>query len=118
VFSGLWVSFCYKSKANVINNWSLYNGDALCFLEGGDQVWFEVLTAVSTKMTVFWVVAPCSLVEVYQRFRGPRPIPTLFPTGPVKVSALADWFLCLKPIPRAAYSSPWWWRQQGPLKRW
>jgi hypothetical protein len=27
--------------------------------------------AVSTKMAVFWVVAPCSLVEVYQRFRGP-----------------------------------------------
>jgi hypothetical protein len=23
---------------------------------------FEVLTAVSTKMAVFWVVAPCSLV--------------------------------------------------------
>jgi hypothetical protein len=22
------------------------------------------------KMTVFWVVAPCSLVEVYGRFRG------------------------------------------------
>jgi hypothetical protein len=22
-------------------------------------------------MTVFWVVAPCSLAEVYQRFRGP-----------------------------------------------
>jgi hypothetical protein len=32
---------------------------------------FDVLTAVSTKMAVFWVVAPCSLVEVYQRFRGP-----------------------------------------------
>jgi hypothetical protein len=31
----------------------------------------EVLTAVSTKMAVFWVVAPCSLVEVYQRFGGP-----------------------------------------------
>jgi hypothetical protein len=26
--------------------------------------------AVSIKMAVFWVVAPCSLVEVYQRFRG------------------------------------------------
>jgi hypothetical protein len=26
---------------------------------------FEVLTAVSTKMAVFWVVAPCSLIEVY-----------------------------------------------------
>jgi hypothetical protein len=24
--------------------------------------WFEVLTAVSVKMAVFWVVAPCSLV--------------------------------------------------------
>jgi hypothetical protein len=23
------------------------------------------------KMAVFWVVALCSLVEVYQRFRGP-----------------------------------------------
>jgi hypothetical protein len=23
------------------------------------------------KMAVFWVVAPCSLVEVYHRFRGP-----------------------------------------------
>jgi hypothetical protein len=27
---------------------------------------FEVLTAASMKMAVFWVVAPCSLVEVYQ----------------------------------------------------
>jgi hypothetical protein len=26
-------------------------------------VGFEVLTAVSMKITVFWVVAPCSLVE-------------------------------------------------------
>jgi hypothetical protein len=33
-------------------------------------VGFEVLTAVSTKMAVFWVIALCSLVEVYQRFRG------------------------------------------------
>jgi hypothetical protein len=33
------------------------------------QVGFEVLTAVSMKIAVFWVVAPCSLVEVYQRFR-------------------------------------------------
>jgi hypothetical protein len=32
-------------------------------------VGFEVLTAVSTKMAVFWVVAPCSLVEVYRRFK-------------------------------------------------
>jgi hypothetical protein len=25
----------------------------------------------SMKMAVLWVVAPCSLVEIYQRFRGP-----------------------------------------------
>jgi hypothetical protein len=31
---------------------------------------FEVFTAASTKMAVFWVVAPCSLVEVHQRFGG------------------------------------------------
>jgi hypothetical protein len=30
-------------------------------------VGFEVLTAVSMKIAVFWVVAPCSLVEVYSR---------------------------------------------------
>jgi hypothetical protein len=30
---------------------------------------FQVLTAASMKMTVFWHVA-CSLVEVYRRFRG------------------------------------------------
>jgi hypothetical protein len=36
-----------------------------------DYVGFEVLTAVSMEIAVFWVVAPCSLVEVYQHFRGP-----------------------------------------------
>jgi hypothetical protein len=34
------------------------------------NVAFEVLTAVRMKMAVFWVVAPCSLVDVYRRFRG------------------------------------------------
>jgi hypothetical protein len=36
-----------------------------------EYVGFEVLTAVSTKMAVFSVVAPCNLVEVYQRFKDP-----------------------------------------------
>jgi hypothetical protein len=39
-------------------------------------------------MAVFWVVAPCSLVEVYQRFRGP---------------------CCL----HHQGGKPWWWRQKG-----
>jgi hypothetical protein len=50
-----------------VTNLMLYNLlNKLCI-----RVGFEVLTAVSTKMAVFWVVAPWSLVEVYQRFRGP-----------------------------------------------
>jgi hypothetical protein len=32
-------------------------------------VGFEVFTAVSMEMAVFWVVAPCSLVELYQFFQ-------------------------------------------------
>jgi hypothetical protein len=31
---------------------------------------FEVLTATSMRMVVFWVVAPCDLVEIYGRFSG------------------------------------------------
>jgi hypothetical protein len=31
---------------------------------------FQVLTAVSMKMTAFWDIAPSSLVEADRRFRG------------------------------------------------
>jgi hypothetical protein len=41
-------------------NWGLYT-----FLAR-----FQVFTAASLMTTVFWDVAPCSLVEVYRRFRG------------------------------------------------
>jgi hypothetical protein len=34
-------------------------------------VGFEVLTAVRTKMAVFWVVAACCLVVVLQSLSGP-----------------------------------------------
>jgi hypothetical protein len=40
--------------------------------KSGNLVGFEVLTAVSMKIAVFWVVAPCSLVEVYQRDGGSK----------------------------------------------
>jgi hypothetical protein len=45
------------------------------------------------KMTVFWDVVPCCLVEVYRRFRRA---------------------CCLHQ--QGDDSSPWWWRQQTPLK--
>jgi hypothetical protein len=33
------------------------------------QVRYQVLTAANMKMILFWYVTPCSLVEVYRRFR-------------------------------------------------
>lgn len=32
---------------------------------------FELLTTMSTKMAVIWVLALCNLVEIYKHFRGP-----------------------------------------------
>jgi hypothetical protein len=32
----------------------------------------QVLTMASIKMAAFWVVAPCTFIEVYRRFRGLR----------------------------------------------
>jgi hypothetical protein len=57
-----------------------------------EEVWLEVLTAVSMKMAVFWVVAPCRLVSVYQRFRCRY---------------------CLHH--QGGESLHWWWRQHRPL---
>jgi hypothetical protein len=34
------------------------------------HVRFQVLTAASMKMRTFYHIAPCSLVEVYRKFRG------------------------------------------------
>jgi hypothetical protein len=34
------------------------------------RIGIEVLMAVSTQIAVFWVIATCSLVEVYHCFRG------------------------------------------------
>jgi hypothetical protein len=31
---------------------------------------FQIITAASMKMTVFWDIAACSLVEIDRRFRG------------------------------------------------
>jgi hypothetical protein len=36
-----------------------------------DYMRVQVLTATGMNMAVFWDVAPCSLVDIDQRFRGP-----------------------------------------------
>jgi argininosuccinate synthase len=39
-----------------------------CCKRGNERMRFQVLSAASMKMYVFWLVAPCSLVEVFRRF--------------------------------------------------
>jgi hypothetical protein len=34
------------------------------------NVRFQVLTAATMKVTVFWDIAPCSLVQIDRRFKG------------------------------------------------
>jgi hypothetical protein len=50
---------------------------------------------------MFTNVSEVIAASIIRAMSKPRAIPTLFPTGPVKVCALAVWFLYLKPIPRA-----------------
>jgi hypothetical protein len=40
------------------------------FRRFSNVVRFHVLTVASVKMTAFWDIAPCSLVDVDRRFRG------------------------------------------------
>jgi hypothetical protein len=47
------------SSPNLKNNWKM---------ETGNLVRFEVLMVASMKMAVFWVVAPCNLLEIYWHF--------------------------------------------------
>jgi hypothetical protein len=51
-----------RPDLQAVVNWS-----KLLFTNKGKRVGFEVLTAASMKMAVFWVVAPCSCV-VLQKF--------------------------------------------------
>jgi hypothetical protein len=51
---------------------ALYRGSKVtierCVLLDEINARLQVLTVVSMKMAVFWVVAPCRLVEVHRRF--------------------------------------------------
>jgi hypothetical protein len=75
-FSGL--SQLYRHMALVLC-WNsleyIYSATARCMQGGANlnymlHVWLEVLMAVTAKMAVFWVVASCRQVWVYQCFRG------------------------------------------------
>jgi hypothetical protein len=66
-----WTNFTSGPFLKGLNFLSLSRNALLFQTKVYYHVGFEILMAVSTKMAVFWVVAPCSLVEVYQHFRGP-----------------------------------------------
>jgi hypothetical protein len=80
----------------------------------------QVFAVVSVKMTAFWNVAPCSLVEIDRRFRGAyclhHQIALVIEAVSTSETSVNFYVTAGRNIP--AYSSPWWWRQQGPLKRW
>jgi hypothetical protein len=42
---------------------------AFSIRNNNEQMRFQVLTAASMKMAVFWYVARCGMVEVYKRFK-------------------------------------------------
>jgi hypothetical protein len=57
-------NFFYKIDftETLIKVWGICFGETSRF-----QIRFQVLTEASMKITVFWDVVPCSLVEVYSR---------------------------------------------------
>jgi hypothetical protein len=76
IMSLVWTAYASLSAAS-------HSSDPLVFSSNGPQaqkfvettvtkipIWLEVLTPVTMKMAVFWIVAPCRLVWVYQHSRG------------------------------------------------
>jgi hypothetical protein len=57
-------------KRNFESVYFFLNNPVQYKVKGKGKVRSQVLTAASMKMAVLWVVAPCSLVEVYRRFSG------------------------------------------------
>jgi hypothetical protein len=47
-----------------------YNFTSVWHLRKINTSWFQIPTSASVKMTVFWDVALCNLVEAYRHFRG------------------------------------------------
>jgi hypothetical protein len=59
------VAYCFVDCLGIVQN-----SITFFYTNSTNVVRFEILTVSSMKMTVIWVVAPCSLEDVYWRFRG------------------------------------------------
>jgi hypothetical protein len=67
---------------------------------------FTVLRLCILEMTVFWVVAPCSLVEVYRRLRGACCLHYRFDDGGSNVGKLLPDYTAQQPRRQSSYSPP------------
>jgi hypothetical protein len=63
--------------------------------------YFPINLSLTTLMSSFSYLARLWHAPSFLLAPVSRSIPTLFPTGPIMVSTLADCFLYLKPIPRS-----------------
>jgi hypothetical protein len=64
--------FSFPSKIPILPNKKVFpDGMGPVNVKKDDDVGFEVLMALSTKIAVFWVLTCCKLIQVYQFFRGP-----------------------------------------------
>jgi hypothetical protein len=76
--SGLWRRVDSQVDANVLEEHAVSSavfnpehGGSIFLWNAGIYLRVHMASTQKKKIAVFWVVAPCSLVEIYQRFRGP-----------------------------------------------
>jgi hypothetical protein len=70
MFNGSWAVTCGLTDRQTRWSEQAYFSNFMAFVPKNKQVRFQVLKAASVKMTAFWDVAPCSLVENDRCFRG------------------------------------------------
>jgi hypothetical protein len=70
-------SFTPGNRGNQANHNNQGKCNLQSYLDKLKEVGFEVLTAVSMKMGVVWVVAPCSLVHIALMMEAARTSETL-----------------------------------------
>jgi hypothetical protein len=82
---GMVICVNFSSVAVIISPW--FHGliyyrwlHVLFYGVEGLDVTLKTEHRLKAKMSVFWVVAPCSLAEVYRRFRGALIFCSLFKT--------------------------------------
>jgi hypothetical protein len=66
---------CWVTTGSQVSSWRTHQVNwklrRLSHFRWHFYMWFGVLTAVTMKITVFWDVRPCSLVDCYQRSGKP-----------------------------------------------